>query len=840
MKQYSISVYPKSFKGVTKSDIPSKTINKRIASYRKSVTLKELAELIENKYVWTPATFLNGEKRIQNIESMQLFAIDIDGGLEYSEALKRAEKYYLPIALSYETLSSVNFSKYRLVFACNQKITDKSLIQLMLMCFCIIFYEADKTSKDMSKMYYPGNNTSFFEETFFSVYDLLLSTMQYLSENDSEHKTRTLQQLANKTGVALNNNSFYITEPYDMDDFRYYLEENNLRNIVIYDSFDNQCYLLFSENKANFRFTTPPQKLQNVSFDNMECCQLMTDFSNGVRLKHIEWLGLMTNLIHLKGGQQFFKNTLEKYEEKYGDISRKFEQMSWAKKTDCHSYRCDSYCPYDDVCSHGSNMCYTVTSREVRKIHEDIEYTDLETMRKNISDAITESMKNSGINVIKAPTGAGKTYAYLQAVLTSEKRCIVAVPTSRLMREIAEKACLMGVRTICTPLIHELLSHLDNELSDYINYLYSIGDDGGINYLLRENRNFYVDNYLNQIENLRRFDGKLIVTTHARLLNMKADFLNARNVIIDEDILPFMMQIERCSVQDLENLQFSLYNAEIKPDEHIYSKLSEIRKVNGYEILKPMNYDITNEDKLAVNCCINSKNWTSNIYHALYAECFYHAENSDDILFLNVRTLPESAFTIVSATADEMIYRNIFGDRISYFYDLGMVKNTGKLILHCDKSYSHDCLLNEPEIIDNLRKKHSDCNIITFREFAQKNEVYLGASHGFNKFEGENLAVMGTFHRPEYVYKLWAMYMTGSTSFCGDVLAVRNIRRNGFSFKIMTYKEELLRNIQLWMIQSESEQAVGRARLLNNDCTVHLYSNLPLRQGELYGYNWLF
>ena len=835
MKQYDISVYPKSFKGVAKCDIPSKIINKSIASHRKSVKLKELAELIENKYVWTPATFVNGEKRAENVESMQLFAIDIDGGLEYSEALKRAEKYCLPVALSYETLSSVTFSKYRLVFACNDKITDKPLIQLMLICFCIIFHEADKTSKDMSKMYYPGNNARYSEESFFSVYDLLLSTMQYLSENDNEHKTRTLKQLAAKTGVALNNNAFYITEPYNMKDYCCYPEENNLKNIVIHDSLNNPYYLLFGGNKANLHFVTPPPKLKNVNFDDMECCQLMADFSSGVRLKHLEWLGLMTNLIYLKGGQQFFKDTLEKYEEKYGDISRKFEQMSWAKKNNCHSYRCDSYCPYDDVCSHGSNMCYTVTSREVRKIHEDIEYTDLETMRKNISDAITESMKNSGINVIKAPTGAGKTYAYLQAVLNSEKRCIVAVPTSRLMREIAEKACLMGVKTICTPLIHELLSHLDNELSDYINYLYSIGDDGGINYLLRENRNFYVDNYLNQIENLRRFDGKLIVTTHARLLNMKADFLNARNVIIDEDILPFMMQIERCSVQDLENLQFSLYNAEIKPDEHIYSKLSEIQKVNGYEILKPMNYDITNEDKFAVNCCINSKNWTSNIYHALYAECFYHAENSDDILFLNVRTLPESAFTIVSATADEMIYRNIFGDRISYFYDLGMVKNTGKLILHCDKSYSHDCLLNEPEIIDNLRKKHSDCNIITFREFAQKNEVYLGASHGFNKFEGENLAVMGTFHRPEYVYKLWAMYMTGSTSFCGDVLAVRNIRRNGFSFKIMTYKEELLRNIQLWMIQSESEQAVGRARLLNNDCTVHLYSNLPLRQGELYG-----
>ena len=76
-----------------------------------------------------------------------------------------------------------------------------------------------------------------------------------------------------------------------------------------------------------------------------------------------------------------------------------------AKKSGYHPYRCDNYYPYADVCSHGSNMCYTVTSREVRKIHENIEYVDIETMRGNISNAIAESMKNSGINVIKAPTG---------------------------------------------------------------------------------------------------------------------------------------------------------------------------------------------------------------------------------------------------------------------------------------------------------------------------------------------------------------------------------------------------------------------------------------------------
>jgi hypothetical protein len=35
------------------------------------------------------------------------------------------------------------------------------------------------------------------------------------------------------------------------------------------------------------------------------------------------------------------------------------------------------------------------------------------------------------------------------------------------------------------------------------------------------------------------------------------------------------------------------------------------------------------------------------------------------------------------------------------------------------------------------------------------------------------------------------------------------------------------------MIESELEQAVGRARLLRENCTVDLYSNFPLRQAVM-------
>ena len=49
----------------------------------------------------------------------------------------------------------------------------------------------------------------------------------------------------------------------------------------------------------------------------------------------------------------------------------------------------------------------------------------------------------------------------------------------------------------------------------------------------------------------------------------------------------------------------------------------------------------------------------------------------------------------------------------------------------------------------------------------------------------------------------------------------------------MTYADATLRAIQFYMIESELEQAVGRARLLRCDCTVNLFSDFPLKQAEL-------
>lgn len=49
----------------------------------------------------------------------------------------------------------------------------------------------------------------------------------------------------------------------------------------------------------------------------------------------------------------------------------------------------------------------------------------------------------------------------------------------------------------------------------------------------------------------------------------------------------------------------------------------------------------------------------------------------------------------------------------------------------------------------------------------------------------------------------------------------------------LSFKDLDMRNLQFYFLESELEQAVGRARLLRHPCTVYLFSNFPCRQAEI-------
>ena len=80
---------------------------------------------------------------------------------------------------------------------------------------------------------------------------------------------------------------------------------------------------------------------------------------------------------------------------------------------------------------------------------------------KYIFEDVSFNVKRGTSIGFVGPTGAGKTYAYLQAVMKSEKQSIVAVPNSKLMYSVADTADDIGIDYITTPIIMGLFeSHV--------------------------------------------------------------------------------------------------------------------------------------------------------------------------------------------------------------------------------------------------------------------------------------------------------------------------------------------------------------------------------------------
>ena len=110
--------------------------------------------------------------------------------------------------------------------------------------------------------------------------------------------------------------------------------------------------------------------------------------------------------------------------------------------------------------------------------------------------------------------------------------------------------------------------------------------------------------------------------------------------------------------------------------------------------------------------------------------------------------------------------------------------------------------------------------------------LHFGNTEGSNTLEGEDILVVGTPYHAEFLYKLVAFSM-GLDFDANEEMTSQFVAHNGYRFWFTTFKDENLRAIHFWMIESELEQAVGRARLLRNKCKVNLFSNFPLRQAKM-------
>jgi hypothetical protein len=205
-----------------------------------------------------------------------------------------------------------------------------------------------------------------------------------------------------------------------------------------------------------------------------------------------------------------------------------------------------------------------------------------------------------------------------------------------------------------------------------------------------------------------------------------------------------------------------------------------------------------------------------------------------------MQTLRDDAkYIVLSATANETLYRQLFGERLE-FMDLSGTETRGRCIVHNSRGYSKRSIAGDvkgfAEQVRMDRDKYGfDC-VITHQAFVDalnKADIpvagHFGALEGLDRLGGRDIAIYGTPHPPECVYQLYA-HILNIPCRNGDIaFDWREVIRGEFEFQMQLCSEiPVLQELQLWMIESELAQAVGRARLIHHDNLVHLFSSMPV------------
>lgn len=101
-----------------------------------SNNLKEISRRIgEDGVPFCPATFINGSRKSENFEQLQFLALDFDNKnpdkkLSFDEVKKRAQRYHIPLLFAYDTMSSTNHDRFRVVFLNDVSVPDKKQLKL--------------------------------------------------------------------------------------------------------------------------------------------------------------------------------------------------------------------------------------------------------------------------------------------------------------------------------------------------------------------------------------------------------------------------------------------------------------------------------------------------------------------------------------------------------------------------------------------------------------------------------------------------------------------------------------------------------------------------------------
>jgi len=850
-----------------------RAITKRIAGKIQTLGLHEIAKYTVQPYgrCFCPAVFSDGKRSNNTWVRQQLFGLDFDDGITVEAVLERCENYGILPCFIYSTFSNTEeHPKFRVFFCNESEVTDfrvRTVLQLGLMK---LFPESDKSCKDASRIFFGGQKLLYEDyQTRINVVDLVRELCRYIGDTDSPHATREIKSYCQSVGLDMFNGLPKILacakddveeiskigeiEGVPIDNVYIGVHTKSPKNDTLEENLilpllsstlilkvREEFYEIFfcSTNVSSKGSDKSPRKYKVVNeklerkltehfpFEELEKeCQLWKDFSEETyRLDHDERMGIATNLLWAKGGRKKFFEALSKGDF---DVNKWEYDCNYFVKMNYLPMRCERFCRFADECEHTKNMIEQVKlpKGQVREITtpnvKPLEQAEKE-LREHFKRAL-EATENK-IYVIKAPTGIGKTELY-----TSLKNVTIALPTHKLKDEVAER---MKIPFTATPKLP------DNER---IKYLYSVGSymmaNQYIRKLAKEGNQEYID-YLAKAKTANNAFGT-ILTTHDKVLSLKH-----RNdtIIIDEDIITTLLPVNTTTLKDLETMADKCGYFDTQ---HTLESIKNYAKNAGdgliYEMPSFGGIKTSRLEELVLNNKINT-----NILGFLNCSHFvrYTIEGTGEVIinFINKRELSEKQKIIMmSATANEYICKLMFGDRLE-FIDIGSVETKGNIQQYPQRSFTRYQMDKDSRVKKLAKALTKGTPVITFKRYQDDFDCIatFGATAGLDVFGGKDIAVIGTPHVNPTVYLLYANAL-GKKPRLNDINTKNStkyvkIKRNNFEFYFNTYSNnDILQEIQLYLIESELLQAVGRARILRNDCTVTVLSNLPI-QGAKFMY----
>lgn len=858
-------------------------INNRIARSVQKLKQGELQEAVigigSEGCTFSPATFKNGRRNKDNFEQQQLFALDFDNKdsknkITFHEVKERADFYELPILFAYDTLSSTKHDKFRVVFLNDVSISDRRVAEAMQLAMGKMFPESDPSCyKDVSKLYFGGKELLYYDDNVpaFDIESVFRNYIYCMRKRYKDnHYKEHIAKFSKETGIALTKKGLldikvadHLPEPDDPTEDtgadQYIENGKNSPTAIIYDQdsikengeiFPNQYYIINFKGTRSSSVKTPDEKAANHKqyrsgvLQEMNKCKLFQDFANASRkLSHDELFGIATNLIQIETGTKYFMEKRLEYPDIYSDDAKNEKwkiHLSYMEQHKYYPQSCDKYCPYHEECQHSKNILSTIHTkrRSMEKIagyHET--FYSIEEMQDDVYDAIDRAFHACGRKhyIIKAMTGAGKSFSYIKLMQEyPDMRFLIAVPTNLLKDEIFKKAKKLGIEVMKTPSLEAIKRKIPSDIWKHIQRMYKEGRPYLVHpYIQKELEKKDIPclrKYMEKREKLKTWEG-CVITTHRYLLSMDKERLDEfDSIIIDEDII-FKSVISNqgeISISNLKRLKGQTTDPRLSKKIKKLLKASETQScvhVEGFE------WDDDDRDK---------KSMPFDIPSFCRSEWFYvrrceKEENlaEDTFAFLKPANFPGEKYIIVSATADEDICGWYFGRENIDFYECKKAEYMGELKQYCGKSMSRSCLNNNKGIVGKLMKRFcmdTDRTITFMKE--RIGPLHFGNTEGSNMLEGKDILVVGTPYHAEFLYKLVAFSM-GVEFDEEEKMSIQTIDYNGYRFQFTTFQNEKLRKIHLWMIESELEQAVGRARLLRNPCTVNLFSNFPLHQAKM-------